>query len=256
MQPTIKGDFVGRVENKVALITGGATGMGLSHARLLLDEGANVVIADIDDARGESAMAELGSHSDFVHLDVANPDNWHSAVEHTIGRWGALDVLVNNAGISTVVSIENMTIEQWNTIIAVNLTSVFLGMKAALPALKLSSAASVINISSTAGMQGYVNAAGYNASKFGVRGLTKSAALELGPFGIRVNSVHPGTITTTMANGVNPDRSHVALGRFGDPDEVSRLVLFLASDESSFSTGAEFIVDGGELAGRARRGHS
>ncbi|CAN5274871.1 SDR family oxidoreductase [soil metagenome] len=243
---------MGRVDGKVALISGGARGMGASHARVLAREGARVVIADLLDDEGLALAAELGEQGAFVHLDVTSPDDWQAAVDLAVARFGGLDILVNNAGISIIADIEQITLDQWKAIIAVNLTGVFLGMKTAVAALKNSRGPSIVNISSTAGLQGYLNVPGYNASKFGVRGLTKSAALDLGKYGIRVNSIHPGVIQTEMARGTNPVRDHVALHRVGEPMEVSNMVLFLASDESSFSTGAEFVADGGELAGRAQ----
>jgi 3alpha(or 20beta)-hydroxysteroid dehydrogenase len=242
---------VGRVNGKVALISGAAQGMGASHARLLAAEGASVVIADIRDDEGKQVAAELGPAARYVHLDVTQPDQWHDAVQTAVTQFGKLDVLVNNAGIVNSAPIEDYTLEAWNAVIAVNLTGVFLGIKAAVPELKRAGGGSIINVSSTAGLQGFPAVAGYNASKFGVRGLTKTVALDLGAYGIRVNSVHPGVVRTDMAAGVDPAQSHVAMHRIGEPIEVSNLVLYLASDQSSYSTGAEFIVDGGETAGLA-----
>ena len=240
-----------RVEGKVALISGGARGMGASHARLLVDEGAKVVIGDLLDAEGEALAAELGDAARYVHLDVTRYDDWQNAVDVALKEFGGLDVLVNNAGIANFGPIEEYTLDQWDTIIAINLTGVFYGIKAAIEPLKKSGKGSIINISSTAGIQGYEALPGYNAAKFGVRGLTKNAALDLGRYNIRVNSVHPGVIRTPMTDSLETPQNHVALHRVGEPIELSQLVLFLASDESSFSTGAEFIADGGETAGLA-----
>ncbi|MRG59938.1 SDR family oxidoreductase [Agromyces sp. CFH 90414] len=240
-----------RVNGKVALISGGARGMGASHARRLVEEGAKVVIGDLLDAEGEALAAELGESVRYVHLDVTDFAQWQNAVELAVGEFGRLDILVNNAGIANFGPIEEYTIEAWDKIIAINLTGVFYGIKAAIPALKESGAGSIVNISSTAGLQGFEALPGYNAAKFGVRGLTKNAALDLGRYNIRVNSVHPGNIRTPMTEGLDVNQNHVALHRVGEPIELSNLILFLASDESSFSTGAEFVADGGETAGLA-----
>ena len=241
-----------RVSGKVALISGGARGMGASHARLLVEEGAKVVIGDILDDEGTALAAELGEDSArYVPLDVTDYAEWEAAVAVATEAFGRLDVVVNNAGIANFGPIEEYTIEAWQKIIDINLTGVFYGIKAAIPALKESGKGSIINISSTAGLQGYEALPGYNAAKFGVRGLTKNAALDLGRYNIRVNSVHPGVIRTPMTEELETPQNHVALHRVGEPIELSNLILFLASDESSFSTGAEFIADGGETAGLA-----
>ncbi|KZE93983.1 MULTISPECIES: glucose 1-dehydrogenase [unclassified Agromyces] len=241
-----------RVSGKVALISGGARGMGASHARLLVAEGAKVVIGDLLDDEGATLAAELGDeHARYVHLDVTDYAQWESAVAAATEAFGRLDIVVNNAGIANFGSIEEYPIDAWQKIIDINLTGVFYGIKAAIPALKESGAGSIINISSTAGLQGYEALPGYNAAKFGVRGLTKNAALDLGRYNIRVNSVHPGVIRTPMTEELETPQNHVALHRVGEPIELSNLILFLASDESSFSTGAEFVADGGETAGLA-----
>jgi 3alpha(or 20beta)-hydroxysteroid dehydrogenase len=242
---------MGRVAGKVALISGGAGGMGASHARVLVAQGARVVIGDISDEDGNALAVELGDTARYVHLDVTQPDQWQDAVQATVAAFGKLDILVNNAGIANAAPIEDYTVEAWNAIIAVNLTGVFLGIKAALSEIKKSGGGSIINISSIAGLQGFHSMAGYNASKFGIRGLTKTVALDLAKYGIRVNSVHPGVIRTPMANGIDPAQKHVAMHRIGEPLEVSNLVLYLASDESTYSTGSEFIIDGGQTAGLA-----
>lgn len=240
-----------RVSGKIALISGGARGMGASHARLLVQEGAKVVIGDILDEPGRALASELGDAARYVHLDVTDYAQWEAAVKTAVDEFGGLDIVVNNAGIANFGPIEEYTLEAWDTIIAINLTGVFYGIKAAIPALKKSKAGSIINVSSTAGLQGYEALPGYNAAKFGVRGLTKNAALDLGRYNIRVNSVHPGVIRTPMTDDLETPQNHVALHRVGEPIELSNLILFLASDESSFSTGAEFVADGGETAGLA-----
>lgn len=241
-----------RVSGKVALISGGARGMGASHARLLVDEGAKVVIGDILDEEGTALAAALGEdNARYVHLDVTDYAEWEAAVAVATEAFGRLDVVVNNAGIANFGPIEDYTLDAWRTIIDINLNGVFYGIKAAIPALKASGKGSIINISSTAGLQGYEALPGYNAAKFGVRGLTKNAALDLGRYNIRVNSVHPGVIRTPMTEELETPQNHVALHRVGEPIELSNLILFLASDESSFSTGSEFVADGGETAGLA-----
>lgn len=240
-----------RLDGKVALISGGARGMGASHARAMVAQGAKVVLGDVRDAEGEAVAAELGEAATYVHLDVTDRRDWAAAVATAVDRYGRLNVLVNNAGIANFGTIGRYTHEQWDRIIAVNLTGVFNGIDASVEALKAGAPSSIINVSSTAGLQGFAGVPGYNASKFGVRGLTKAVALDLGAFGVRCNSVHPGTVATPMTAGADSVQKHVALGRVGMPEEVSYLVVYLASDESSFSTGAEFVVDGGKTAGLA-----
>ena len=240
---------MGRVSGKVALISGGARGMGAAHAKLLIAEGAKVVIGDLLDEVGAATAAELGENARFVHLDVTQPLDWDAAVALAVSEFGSLDILVNNAGIVNFAPIDEYTLEQWNLIIAINLTGTFNGIKAAIPALKKSGKGSIINISSTAGLKGVAGIPGYTAAKFAVRGLTKEVAIDLGRYNIRANSIHPGNIRTPMTDGLDVDQSLVPLGRMGDAIELSNMVLFLASDESSFSTGAEFVADGGETAG-------
>jgi len=238
-----------RVIDKVALVTGAARGIGAATAARLHGEGARVVLADVLDDEGKETAERIGSGALYVHLDVTSPQDWESAVAAAVDTFGGLNVLVNNAGIVNFASIEEYTLEQWNSVISVNLTGTFNGIKAAIPALKASKGGSIINVSSIAGLRGYEQIPGYTASKFGVRGLTKSAALDLGRHGIRVNSVHPGVISTPMTAGMTMDMSHVAISRMGHPGEVADLILYLASDESSFVTGAEFVIDGGDTAG-------
>ncbi|WP_115787178.1 glucose 1-dehydrogenase [Arthrobacter silvisoli] len=238
-----------RVIDKVALVTGAARGIGAATAARLHGEGARVVLADVLDDEGKETAERIGSGALYVHLDVTSPQDWEAAVAAAVDTFGGLNILVNNAGIVNFASIEDYTLEQWNSVIAVNLTGTFNGIKAAIPALKKSKGGSIINVSSTAGLRGYEQIPGYTASKFGVRGLTKSAALDLGRHGIRVNSVHPGVISTPMTAGMTLDMSHVAISRMGHPGEVAELILYLASDDSSFVTGAEFVIDGGDTAG-------
>ncbi|MCB5290814.1 glucose 1-dehydrogenase [Arthrobacter sp. SO3] len=240
---------MGRLDGKVALVSGGARGIGAAIAKHFLDEGARVVVGDVLDEAGRQLAGQLGNGVRFVHLDVTEPTDWESAVNESVTAFGSLSILVNNAGMVNFGRIDEYPHELWARIIDVNLTGVFNGIQAAAPSMKRGAPASIINISSIAGLRGYENLSGYTASKFGVRGLTKSAALDLGGFGIRVNSVHPGVVETPMTAGMTFETGHVPLHRVGQPSEVADLAVYLAGDESSFVTGAEFVIDGGETAG-------
>jgi 3alpha(or 20beta)-hydroxysteroid dehydrogenase len=246
----------GRLTGKVALVSGGARGMGASHARTMVAEGAKVVLGDILDDEGEVVAKELGDNARYVHLDVTQPEHWDSAVATALSEFGGLHVLVNNAGIINVGTIEDYALSEWQRILDINLTGVFLGIRAVVKSMKEAGAGSIINISSIEGMAGTLGCHGYTATKFGVRGLTKSAAMELGPSGIRVNSIHPGLVKTPMTEWVPEDIFQSALGRIAEPKEVSNLVVYLASDDSSYSTGSEFVVDGGTTAGLAHKDFS
>jgi 3alpha(or 20beta)-hydroxysteroid dehydrogenase len=239
-----------RLTGKVALVSGGARGIGAAVAEAMVAEGAKVVLGDILHTDAEAVAARLGPSAAFVTLDVTRPEDRDTAVGAATDRHGNRDVLVNTAGIVNFAAIDVFTHKDWEKVIGVNLTGTFNGIKAAVPALKRAGGGSIINLSSTAGLRAYPMVAAYVASKFGVRGLTKAAALDLARFGIRVNSVHPGWILTPMTAGAPMDTTQFSLGRAGDPNEIARLIVFLASDESSFSTGAEFVADGGESAGR------
>ena len=245
-----------RLTGKVALVSGGARGMGASHVRMMVAEGAKVVFGDILDQEGEAVAQELGDSAHYLHLDVTRPEDWESAVATALDKFGGLHVLVNNAGIINVGTIEDYALSEWQRILDINLTGVFLGIRAVVKPMKEAGTGSIINISSIEGMAGTLGCHGYTATKFGVRGLTKSAAMELGPNGIRVNSVHPGLIRTPMTEWVPEDIFQSALGRIAEPKEVSSLVVYLASDESSYSTGSEFVVDGGTTAGLAHKDFS
>jgi len=236
---------MGRVDDKVAIITGGAQGMGAADARMLVAEGAKVVIADILDEPGQTLADELGDAARYVHLDVSDEEQWQAAVEAAVTAFGKVNVLVNNAGIVQVAPLKSLDVDKWNRVLAVNLTGAMLGIKAVLGPMKDAGGGSIINVSSIEGMRGASWVHSYVASKWGLRGLTKSAALELASDNIRVNSLHPGFIRTPMTKHFPDDMVGTPLGRPGKPEEVATFVVFLASDESSFSTGSEFVVDGG-----------
>lgn len=245
---------MGRLAGKVAIITGGARGMGASHARRFVKEGAKVVFTDILVNEGEALAQELGENAKFIRHDVTNATDWEQVVTETEKTFGPVSILVNNAGIVIAKPIESYTEEEYRRVIDINQVSVFLGMKAVLPSMKKTTGGSIVNISSINGLRGSANTIAYDASKFAVRGMTKSAAIELAPYGIRVNSVHPGIIETPMV--VQEDTKDlvvelantIPLKRIGKPEEASNLVVFLASNESSFSTGSEFVIDGGSTA--------
>ena len=236
---------MGRVDDKVALISGGARGMGAADARMLVAEGAKVVLGDILDEQGAALAAELGDSARYVHLDVTSAEDWAGAVETAVNTFGKLNVLVNNAGIAQAAPLKTVDMTRWQKVLDVNLTGPMLGIKAVIEPMVAAGGGSIINISSLEGLRGAVWMHSYVASKWGLRGLTKSAALELAPEKIRVNSIHPGFIRTPMTKHLPDNIVSAPMGRPGTPDEVATFVVFLASDESSFSTGAEYVVDGG-----------
>lgn len=238
---------MGRVDGKIALISGGARGIGAASARALAAEGARIVIGDILDDEGRAVADALGDAARYVHLDVTSEADWAAAVETTVAEFGALNVLFNNAGIANGAAVNRFRTEKWRQIIDVNLTGPFLGIRAATDALIAAGGGSIINNSSIEGLRGTSWAHGYVASKWGLRGLTKSVAVELAPHGVRVNSLHPGLIRTPLTEGIPDDMVPIPLGRPGLPEDVASFVVFLASDESSFATGAEFVVDGGTV---------
>jgi 3alpha(or 20beta)-hydroxysteroid dehydrogenase len=239
---------MGRVDGKVALISGGAQGMGESHARMLVAEGAKVVLGDILDDKGKALADEIGDAARYVHLDVTQPDDWKAAVSTAVAEFGKLNVLVNNAGTVALGPLRTHDLKKWQQVLDVNLTGTFLGMQAVIDPMTEAGVGSIINISSIEGLRGAAWVHGYVASKWGVRGLTKSAALELAPQNIRVNSIHPGFIRTPMTKHLPDDMVKAPMGRAGRPEEVSTFVVFLASDESSFSTASEYVMDGGLVA--------
>ena len=222
--------------------------MGESHVRGVIAEGGMVVISDVLDKEGQALSDELGKNAVFTHLDVTKEEDWKKAVKLAVDEFGGLHALINNAGIVNFGTLDTYTEKDWSLIIGINLTGAFLGIKAVTPELIKNKSSAIVNISSTAGMQGYAALHGYTASKFGLRGLTKSVAMKLGAQGVRVNSVHPGGIATPMTDGLGGESPGTPINRIGQPEEVTKMVLFLASDDASFSTGSEFIIDGGTLA--------
>ena len=248
-----------RLKGKVAIISGGARGMGAVEARLFAREGASVAVGDVLADEGRKVQAEIneaGGDAVFVRLDVTSEADWRQAVASTVSRFGRLDILVNNAGISDQSRVEDTTTDQWDRVMEVNAKGVFLGIKAAIPEMRKVGGGSIINISSQLGLVGMdISSPQYQASKGAVRLLTKAVAIQYAGEGIRVNSVHPGPILTAMtaARQADPEQyrlmvSRIPLGRFGEPEEVASGVLYLASDESSFVTGSELVIDGGWTA--------
>ena len=247
----------GRLEGKVALITGSARGQGEAEARRFAAEGAKVAITDLRDVLGEQLAAELGPDTFYQQLDVTREDDWDAAVATTVERFGKLDILVNNAGIGAFGTLEGLDLKTHHEMIDINLHGVYLGMRAAKAALVATGNGAIVNISSIDGIVGVLGMTSYSGSKFAVTGMTRSAAIELGPLGVRVNSIHPGVINSPMVQEAPPEtRARLdrlmdmqPIKRMGEPDEIASLALFLASDEAGYITGAQFVIDGGHLAG-------
>ena len=250
---------MGRLDGKVALISGGARGQGAAEANLFAREGAKVVFGDVLDDQGKQVEAEIhevGGEALYIHLDVTREADWVSAVETAISRYGKLDILVNNAGITIRKTIEDTTKEDWDRIMTINAKVVFLGTKQAIPAMRQSGGGSIVNISSTAGLVGGpYSGASYSATKGAVRLFTKSTAIQYAKEGIRCNSVHPGLLETPMTEDILADAAHreertqrIPLGKIGTAEDIAYGVLYLASDEASFITGSELVIDGGATA--------
>lgn len=250
---------MGRLDGKVALISGGARGMGKAHVRRFVEEGAKVVFGDVLEEEGAKLAADIGDDCRFLRMDVTDPADWQRAVDTAVSTYGGLNVLLNNAGIIRHRNIEEQDLNDFKLVLDVNLVGQWLGVKAVIAPMKEAGGGSIINVSS---VEGFIAAAGmsaYAASKFGVRGLTKAAARELGEFNIRVNSIHPGGIFTSMsldpevvaatADSADSFLKSLPLGRLGKTAEVTGLMVFLASDESSYCTGSEVQIDGGILTG-------
>lgn len=250
-------EATGRLAGRVALVTGGAHGLGQAIVRAFVAEGARVVVADLDDAAGLALAAELGEATRFEHLDVGSEQQWAEVVDRTVAAFGGLHIGVNNAGIVVHGSLADTTLEMYERSVRVNQVGTFLGLRTMAEPMKAGGGGSLVNISSIRGIQGASGLMAYTATKFAIRGMTKVAALELGEFGIRVNSIHPGAVATRLIGDAAPEDvdahfAHQPIGRIARPAEIAALALFLASDESSYSTGAEFIADGGISAGERR----
>ena len=258
MEDTRKGNVMERLEGRVALVTGAASGIGEAIAKRLAGEGASVLVTDISDDAGARVVADIqnvGHTAEFAHLDVTSPQEWEAAVANAVEQFGGLDVLVNNAGMGDLDAIEDTTVEAWEQTVSIDQTGVFLGMKLAADALKASSNGSVINISSIFGTSGgFGTSPAYHAAKGAVRTLTKNVALHWATEGVRVNSVHPGFIDTPIldeAKGTPFEQAMIdmtPMGRLGQPEEIAAGVAYLASDDAAFVTGLELYIDGGYMA--------
>ncbi|WP_327145957.1 glucose 1-dehydrogenase [Nocardia sp. NBC_01327] len=242
------------LSGKVIIVTGAARGIGAETAREAIAAGANVIVADVLADEGAATVAELGDRARFVALDVTSEQEWDAAIAAAEREFGGLHGLVNNAGISTGQPFETETPEHFRKVLEINLVGVFLGMRAAVPAMQRAGGGSIVNVSSAAGLMGLALTGSYGASKWGVRGLTKIAAVEQGVNGIRVNSVHPGMTYTPMTSGVGIQRGegnypNTPMGRVGEANEIAAAIVFLLSDAASYMTGAELAVDGGWTTG-------
>jgi 3alpha(or 20beta)-hydroxysteroid dehydrogenase len=244
--------MTGRHEGTVAIVTGGARGLGAAQVRRLVDEGARVLVADVLEDEGSALADELGDVTRFHRLDVTSRDGWAAAVERAEEAFGPVTALSNNAGIVLWHGLLDASEEDYRKVIDVNQVGVFLGMQAVVPSMQRAGGGAIVNLSSTAGVQGFPSIFSYVASKWAVRGMTKAAALELAGDGIRVNSVHPGSIETPMTEGLDEDgeaSAAIPLKRFGRPEEVAALIAYLLSAEASYTTGTEHVIDGGVTVG-------
>jgi 3alpha(or 20beta)-hydroxysteroid dehydrogenase len=246
----------GRLEGKLAIVTGASRGQGEEMCRVFADEGAQVVICDVLDTEGELVASSIGEPAVYRHLDVTSEADWRDMLDWCTDALGDPTILVNNAGVVRVAPLEDMSLEDYRLVVDVNQIGCFLGMRSIIGAMRRAGGGSIINMSSVAGLHGVDGVIAYSASKYAVRGMTRSAALELGGDAIRVNSIHPGTIDTPMVNTAefaHVDRSayfaSIPARRIGQPRDVAMLALFLASDESSYCTGSEFVIDGGSSTG-------
>jgi 3alpha(or 20beta)-hydroxysteroid dehydrogenase len=250
---------MGMLDGKIAIITGAARGQGAAAARRFVEEGATVVIADVTDELGKELAGELGERATYRHLDVSSEDDWNTVVGELMELHGRVDVLVNNAGVLHFSPLADTKLADFERVVRINQFGCFLGMRAVVRPMEAAGGGSIINLSSVEGLAGMPFVVAYSGTKFAIRGMTKVAALELGPKNIRVNSVHPGMIDTKMISdaigGIELDSTPVtqklAIQRVGRPEEIAELVLFLASDRSSYCTGAEFVADGGSTATHA-----
>jgi 3alpha(or 20beta)-hydroxysteroid dehydrogenase len=246
-----------RLAGKVAIVTGGAQGQGAAIARAFVAEGAKVTVADIADEPGKQLADELGAEAIFVNHDVSDEESWRAVVAETTSTFGPVTALVNNAGVLQFAELATMAAADFERLFRINVMGCFLGMKTVAPVMAEAGGGSIMNCSSVEGLGGMPTLVAYTGTKFAIRGMTKAAAMELGPQGIRVNSVHPGMVDTAMTRGYAGKEGmkwaakRVALKRVGTPDDIAPMYVFLASDESSFSTGAEFVADGGATATHA-----
>jgi 3alpha(or 20beta)-hydroxysteroid dehydrogenase len=245
---------VGLVEGKLVVVTGASRGIGQATARLLCAEGAQVVVTDVLEDMGRATVAELGARAEFVGHDVSSEDEWAQLVEHVLARHGRIDALVNNAGVSLTRPFLDTTLDEYVRLVSVNQVGVFLGMRTVGAVMARAGSGTIVNISSTSGMRGMANGLAYCATKWAVRGMTKAAALELAPLGIRVNSIHPGVTDTLFSGEMTAELRQrltgtIPMGRMIAPDDIAGAVLFLVSDLCGCVTGAELLVDGGQLAG-------
>ncbi|WP_104171193.1 SDR family oxidoreductase [Cryobacterium sp. M23] len=240
---------MGKLDGRIALVTGGSVGMGAADATLLAAEGARVIVADIADDAGQALADSIDGV--YRHLDVADEAQWKQVVADVDSTVGHIDILINNAGIVAFTPVATTELEEWNRVIGINLTGVFLGIRSVAESMKAAGGGVIVNVSSTAGIMGYSNLSAYVASKWGVRGLTKAAALDLGADNIRVVSVHPGGIRTPMTAGMESLEMYAGqpIPRIGEPEEVAKLILYLVAD-ATYSTGTEFIADGGATVGQ------
>lgn len=248
--------MAGKLEGKVAIITGASRGQGEATARLFGAEGAKVVLADVSDPEGEAAAAAIGGDAVYRHLDVVDEDAWQALVKDTESRWGSVNVLVNNAGINVPAAVATMSKSEFLRVLEINLVGSWLGMKSVAPVMFRQKRGSIINVVSSSGLQAMNGLAAYGTSKWALRGLSRNAALEYGPHGVRVNAVFPGGINTRMGNltddppeALNQYYQSYPIKRIGEPMEVANATLFLASDASSYMCGAELTVDGGQTLG-------
>ena len=251
---------MGRLDGKVAIVTGAARGQGAATARLFVAEGAKVVLTDLLEEEGQKVAAELGDAATFARHDVTSEDGWQQIVSLAVERFGRLDVLINNAGIMQSTPVVDCSVDEFRGVLDVNLVGPFLGMKIAAPVMGETGGGAIVNVSSIQGIVGRAGTPGYTASKFGLRGLTKTAALELGSLGVRVNSIHPGGVDTPLLGDAVPGieitremldagHAHLPIPRVGRSEDIAPTSLFLASDEASYITGAELVIDGGMTCG-------
>ncbi len=250
---------MGRFDDKVVIVTGAARGQGEAEARMFAAEGAKVLLADVLDEPGEKVAADIGAPARYLHVDVSRESDW-AALVAAAADLGGVDVLVNNAAILRPAAIEDTSLDDYMGVINVNQVGCFLGMKAVMPSMRDAGGGAIVNISSIDGIGSKNGLISYTASKFAIRGMTKTAAMEWGRFGIRVNSIHPGGVNTVMGNPFDMPEVEVepyrfqAIGRIGRPDEIAKAVAFLSCEESSYITGTELVVDGGWMSGRLEPG--